>query len=121
MLAAADGEDEEEADAAGGDEAPDAAADAPTDAAAAAAGQPGSDSAAHNGGADAGTAASAASTQQHLGRSDSAADSNAFWSALLRARWEGLRRDELESLEQHQVGLSYLNFSMLGLSHLGPE
>jgi hypothetical protein len=27
-----------------------------------------------------------------------------YWSGLLKPRWEVLRRDELEALEQHQVG-----------------
>lgn len=88
LCLSADGEEEDDTDAAAGDEAADA--DAPADAAAAA------------GQAD-GDAAAAASAQQ-LGRSDSGADSSVYWSGLLKPRWEVLRRDELEALEQHQVG-----------------
>lgn len=78
-----DGEEDEEAD-----EHADAAADAATDAAAAA----GGDAA-----ADAASAGSAA--QQQLGRSDSAADSSAYWAGLLKPRWEVLQKDEAEALE----------------------
>lgn len=100
--ACADGEDEEDGDAAAGDDAPDA--DAHPDAAAAAAGQPDAEAAAAAA-AGAGNAAGAQQQQQQLGRADSAADSSAYWSSLLKPRWEVLRKDELEGLELHQVGV----------------
>ncbi len=92
--AAPDGEDDDETDPAAGEDAADA--DAPADVAA------GSLEAAGSAEAGGHTGGSAGSGVQ-LGRSDSAADSSAHWSVLLKARWEVLRRDELEAMELHQV------------------
>jgi hypothetical protein len=97
----ADGDDDEDADTAAGDDAADADAH-PDAAAAAAAGQPDAEAAAAAG---AGNASAPTAQQQQLGRADSAADSSAYWSTLLKPRWEVLRRDELEGLELHQVGV----------------
>jgi hypothetical protein len=89
ILTLTDGDEEED-----GDEGADASADAANDAAAAAGGQAGGDA------VDASTAGSGAQQQQQqLGRADSAADSSAYWSSLLKPRWDVLQRDELEGLE----------------------
>jgi hypothetical protein len=92
----ADGDEEDD-----GDEGADASADAATDAAAAAGGQAGGNA------LDASTAGSAGQ-QQQLGRADSAADSSAYWSSLLKPRWDVLQRDELEGLELLQVRAALL-------------